>query len=155
LFSELKIEKGVYVPLVYNLASSIFNPQSSLRDVKVHSSVSGAISANPTNSLGLSSVVGGVGSLFNKLGLNTRMRPDRRNTIVLFFVGGVTWFEIRELLSFVEAKNAREPEAKTNVTVYCPYLSSKCFLPFQIIIMSTTFASKEGVLKGIIQSITN
>jgi hypothetical protein len=62
-------------------------------------------SLNPVSKL--SNVVEGVGSFFSKIGLQARQRPDRRNCIVIFVLGEITWNEVREILDCTKEIQAK------------------------------------------------
>lgn len=80
-------------PFIPSLIERIFDPNSNLDDIHSHD-----ISGHDA-----------IGSFFNSIGIQARPRPNRRNTIVIFVLEGLSWNEIastKRILSRLEIDQA-------------------------------------------------
>lgn len=79
------------IPLMAKLISGIFDPQDDLSYLNYHSGSKQTGKAGHRH------------NIFNKLMLQARQRPDKRNIIVLYMLQGMSWLEIRETLVKIKA----------------------------------------------------
>jgi hypothetical protein len=108
------------------LIENIYDPNSKLYDVQFYQDAQRSnFAQHPTNAI--SNVVGGVGSFFSKIGLQARQRPDRRNHIMLFIVGEITWTEVREVQAVIDRVSIDIPNTKIVIGA-CKIANSSHFL---------------------------